>query len=956
MAVRMSALGGAAILSLLALGERALAQGFSEPGVVLYGKIVQFASGSSFQIYEGTLEMSLANQGNPANNLTVQAVLKPGGEGAAYSYSMVVPQRFLPRTLELDSVLSTGASPTGYRIERITVDGFPATPLDDSLESFTTSFAQRAQQIRVDLRVTLPQSDQDADGLPDWWEEQHGLNPSFAGDAQADDDQDGRDNLSEFGASTDPRRSNRTPTLRTTRLRVPERGRAGFLLDVVDSDSPPDEISLRLISLSDGLVLRRNGTPLAPRQSFSLADVGSGSLILAHETTGPATGALDLEFHDPDGPTNRASLEVLVFQPSLTDGTDATLWLDAYDIASNNNARLAEWPDRSGGNHDAWQPENDHRPQFKASVEGRPAVDFGGNRRHFLLEDPAFPIDGVSFFAVFDAPRTGSREQVLAANRFFIGVERSGGNTPYPGALSVSRNQAQIPGRIEVRDRRVVASVHIDDARGATHTNFRYDGSAQPLPTPEAPVEPALGLMRLAGVSGNSRFSRDFDGLIREILVFPNGMNEVRRRRVADYLESKWQGAVIWEWSDEGSPVTVQGGSGRDIIRGGWGADVLRAGAGEDVIAGGPGDDVLAGQGGADTFVYGPDDRGRDVIRDFIPEGPDHDVLDLAGMLEGLEGDPREFLALRAEGVRVGDDIVTRTILTVRTAPGSAPVQEIVLENVALTDADLGRLIGEGVIATGNLGIPVTLSIAANTTSRAEPGPSVVLSRLGNTDHAMPVPLYLSDADGSEPGFALANAEGTADRKTVTFARGESLLTVPLVPGRWVDELARIQILPQAHYETDQASAEVLLEGAAAGDAYVAWAAEVFPSNASPSATRPDSDFDADGVANLAEFLFGTSPTDQADGTRHPLRIAVEDGRLALRFTTAAISGPLEVDLLRRNGVTEPEHLVTDTFDDSHVSSSQGKTLHEYRSKSPVSDLPGQAIYRLRVRWVTSKE
>jgi len=49
--------------------------------------------------------------------------------------------------------------------------------------------------------------DTDGDGVPDWWEEKHGLDPSDPADAALDADADGLSNLAEFLAGTDPRLS-----------------------------------------------------------------------------------------------------------------------------------------------------------------------------------------------------------------------------------------------------------------------------------------------------------------------------------------------------------------------------------------------------------------------------------------------------------------------------------------------------------------------------------------------------------------------------------------------------------------------------------------------------------------------------------------------------------------------------------------------------------------------------
>lgn len=57
---------------------------------------------------------------------------------------------------------------------------------------------------QVGANPALASQDSDADGLPDGWESQHGLNAQNPADALADADADGASNLAEFQAGTDP--------------------------------------------------------------------------------------------------------------------------------------------------------------------------------------------------------------------------------------------------------------------------------------------------------------------------------------------------------------------------------------------------------------------------------------------------------------------------------------------------------------------------------------------------------------------------------------------------------------------------------------------------------------------------------------------------------------------------------------------------------------------------------
>ena len=57
---------------------------------------------------------------------------------------------------------------------------------------------------RVDALAALGLGDSDGDGMPDWWELWHGLNPYDPSDAALDSDGDGVSNLNEYLAGTDP--------------------------------------------------------------------------------------------------------------------------------------------------------------------------------------------------------------------------------------------------------------------------------------------------------------------------------------------------------------------------------------------------------------------------------------------------------------------------------------------------------------------------------------------------------------------------------------------------------------------------------------------------------------------------------------------------------------------------------------------------------------------------------
>jgi len=82
--------------------------------------------------------------------------------------------------------------------------------------------------------------------------------------------------------------------------------------------------------------------------------------------------------------------------------------------------------------------------------------------------------------------------------------------------------------------------------------------------------------------------------------------------------------------SDVQIPVTMRGGSGRDVLIGGSGPDKLVGGAGRDKLVGHDGNDLLLGGDGSDTLFGG---RGDDVLRggprtDNLLGGPGNNVVE----------------------------------------------------------------------------------------------------------------------------------------------------------------------------------------------------------------------------------------------------------------------------------------------------------------------------------------
>ncbi|MBE7501797.1 MAG: hypothetical protein HS113_16125 [Verrucomicrobiales bacterium] len=145
----------------------------------------------------------------------------------------------------------------------------------------------------MDLEVPLVAEDSDGDGLPDWWEQLHGADLDPDGDA----DGDGRTNLAEFRAGTDPRRDDRRPRVLTRELRAYAEATTGVRLRVVDGDTPPERLGYTLEQVPEGArLLLRNArenptTPdvvLEPGDHFTHQQILDGRVVLEPQGVGPA--------------------------------------------------------------------------------------------------------------------------------------------------------------------------------------------------------------------------------------------------------------------------------------------------------------------------------------------------------------------------------------------------------------------------------------------------------------------------------------------------------------------------------------------------------------------------------------------------------------------------------------------------------------------------------------------
>lgn len=721
----------AAFLIILNGSPTTRAGGFIEVPSSIFGDVIQVSEGSAHQLFSGSLSITLSNEGDDANVVTVTTTLHQAGSSGDLSYEVAVSQRYLPDSDELANALSVAGAVNRYRVTAITVNGIAAMPLDGDEHFITTNFSERGAEYRLDIRVELPPDDMDKDRLPDWWEELYGTNPEFAGDVSEDADGDSLSNLDEFLLGTDPNQDNSAPINLTDEISIYEAGEAGLWLNVVDSDTAADAVILQFSSLTSGFSLARDGVILVAADTFTLAEMRRGALVLSHTEIAVDGGLLTLVFSE----TGEAVIvAVRVDRPSRQDGTDASVWLDAGHLSNSVETALAQWPDRSGNLNDATQTDAAARPIVKA-VDGTTlkALSFSASdSAHMVLSEEALPGERHTTFVVYDTSNGTHPQTIFAGNRTQLTLQP----LPDPNGIGYIEQfdsvNSRISGTVDIDTGALHHStVRGGEADGRSWHNGLDSGYSESGSALEQALVPALGLRVNATGTSVTNTGVPFAGRLYELLVFPKILSLSRIDYVCDYLRGKWDDMVIWDFRDRTEPVVIELAGDPGIIRGGWSSDVLSGSVGDDVISGGWGDDVLAGRDGADRFVYGENDRGGDRITDFDSA---YDILDVSSFFIDTAASIDDHIRFETDGVDTNIEVTP-------IADSDDNRFSITLEGIAAVTADRDRWISQGILRVGALLRIFAPVIAVNTGLDVAPGRRVTI-----TDAV----LRLTDADSPD--------------------------------------------------------------------------------------------------------------------------------------------------------------------------------------------------------------
>ncbi|HMP72004.1 MAG TPA: cadherin-like domain-containing protein [Kiritimatiellia bacterium] len=316
----------AAVLAVTLLPvNHARATTVTEPHTVFYGKVLGTASVQNFLITTGRLSWTI--QRSDGQLVQLQTTLFPLHNGT-YSYRLDVPHSAIALGLSGGGGVPLPPTPSVHLHASVKVDGQTATLLGPAGSTFTTEQLLRTATYRMDLGLHRTALDTDGDGLPDWWEDLHGLDKQNPTDANTDFTGDGISALQAYLQGLDPHRDNRMPTLLTSEIIVYPAGSTAVLLDTADLDSTPAQLVYTLNRLPPaGTLTLRNvySNPLEPDlvlgvgDTFTQADLLTGRLIYEHMQPDATPGSFGVEVRDenPAHLADEGDILLLAYQPPM---------------------------------------------------------------------------------------------------------------------------------------------------------------------------------------------------------------------------------------------------------------------------------------------------------------------------------------------------------------------------------------------------------------------------------------------------------------------------------------------------------------------------------------------------------------------------------------------------------------------------------------------------------------
>lgn len=360
-----------------------------EPETVIYGRILNRTGGQSEQLVT-TGELLWKIRKSDGSQISLKGRVGELQGGASYflripHQALVLGQQALANSVPLGITRSDAS-----HVE-ITLGGRSTRILAPATSRLDLEQALRASTYRLDLEVLLPELDTDGDGIPDWWEDLHGLDKENASDATLDGDHDGLNNLGEFLAGTLPDHDSRHPELLTKEVIAYSASRSIVALETADTDSTPAQLTYTVTALPSGgrLFLRNPDTTLTVGSTFTQAQANESRLVFEHTGAGePGVIGVSVSDENPQHPAWPGSVRLLLFNPNpamVAQNGAEKLRLYAHHLASSPSGHLVADLSPTAGKHLIAAASS------KISAAAYPAhvAAFGAEKPHVLIGGPA---------------------------------------------------------------------------------------------------------------------------------------------------------------------------------------------------------------------------------------------------------------------------------------------------------------------------------------------------------------------------------------------------------------------------------------------------------------------------------------------------------------------------------------------------------------------------------------
>ncbi|MEO5332812.1 MAG: type I secretion C-terminal target domain-containing protein [Magnetococcus sp. YQC-5] len=822
--------------------------GIPEPNTQIYGSVVNVQEGAHEPITKGVITYTLRKKSDINASYTYTTPIEcaactqyVNGQCHAcnqYIYRLEVPQITADAVVNTQSAgkdLPLSDKEIQYDYVEISVDGKPArivpkwsygskTTYDPGSKYIVASQTRRSYYYRVDLEVNKPLVDTDQDGIPDFWEERYKLDKSSSGDASLDINGNGLSNLQEYLLQVDPTTTDFVPILEKRHsIQVPQKGRAILFLKVLDKDSKPANLLVELKKIPDGgsLVLRGAATEsgsglledklLKVGDTFSVEQVMNGFLHFVHTDNKIAETSFDVTVTNELKKSANFTLQLNVWSPTRTDGTEATYWADIDRDAVNKSSTdiLEVLQDYSGSKvfdlgANVWKDLNSVVSSKSAKVmaptsgNGKPVIQLDG-ATHFDWSSklPVFPDGVMTLFSVFKS--TGSKEQTLISAPYFqLGVTDKEHST-HPHYLKMATANGAVYGTQALQDNLAVVGVTRSTKDTVLELGGLWAGGPEVQPqTTTMPFDASMGAKALG-----KKHVEGFEGDLGEILVFANELPFEQKWKTIAYLQSKWLNSVVYDGSHESKAMVVKATSaafsevdryaeeyipkyGRDdryIMMGGAGNQTLIGGHENDLLIS-PGSNILYGKGGQDVFVV----NHNDVIMDFSEA--DGDAIHLQHLMNNRSGKMTDYIHFQTDG--------TNTLLMVnKNGDGKNFTDaQITLIHNSYTDADIPRLWAGGFLNLGairpELKVELRSVIGTSIESSEHPASFEIVFGLSNIPKDLIIPLEYTGAGVIGKDFVLETDVYNPQKKLYeTIELKQGLLPIRLKAGD-VKQMVRI--------------------------------------------------------------------------------------------------------------------------------------------------------------------